>query len=347
MSTTAVPPRVTIEVSGNGHDGLVEDELVALLDELADLHARAVRFVGLASADEAISLRLLHRAGDLGIIPIVELTPRTVQMPDLVDRIVEIRPRRLAVRLDHPDPEANDVLTGMPCSWTAVQLLADVAARSDIQIEVDTLVRRELFDAFDLMKDTLREIGVEAWHLRVDPLDDPPDATTLTPAEIHELFDQVVVSCRESAFRITLEELPHFRRYLAQRAAEATDLAGDQGCGRVRVLDSRLEIHVTRGGEVYPSRLLRIPAGSVRRNVLRGIFMHHPTYRLIRESNRLRGRCGRCRYNGICGGSRARAWISTGDPLASDPACDGGVFDSEQPRSVRTRAARHLTVAQS
>ena len=33
------------------------------------------------------------------------------------------------------------------------------------------------------------------------------------------------------------------------------------------------------------------------------------------------GRCGYCDFADLCGGSRARAFASTGDPLAEDPAC--------------------------
>ncbi len=36
----------------------------------------------------------------------------------------------------------------------------------------------------------------------------------------------------------------------------------------------------------------------------------------------LKGRCGRCRFKRICGGSlRARAEVATGDPWAPDPGC--------------------------
>ncbi|MEM4928893.1 MAG: hypothetical protein QXE20_03620, partial [Acidilobaceae archaeon] len=33
------------------------------------------------------------------------------------------------------------------------------------------------------------------------------------------------------------------------------------------------------------------------------------------------GRCGRCEFRQICGGSRARAYSATGNPLGEDPAC--------------------------
>jgi radical SAM protein with 4Fe4S-binding SPASM domain len=34
-----------------------------------------------------------------------------------------------------------------------------------------------------------------------------------------------------------------------------------------------------------------------------------------------KGRCGKCEYRRVCGGSRARAFSRYGDPLESDPAC--------------------------
>jgi hypothetical protein len=46
--------------------------------------------------------------------------------------------------------------------------------------------------------------------------------------------------------------------------------------------------------------------------------------RALRDPERLRGRCGRCGrcpYRAVCGGSRARAYATSGDHLAEDPAC--------------------------
>ena len=42
--------------------------------------------------------------------------------------------------------------------------------------------------------------------------------------------------------------------------------------------------------------------------------------RKIRDAE-FTGRCGRCEYADLCGGSRARAFAASGDPLGEDPAC--------------------------
>jgi MoaA/NifB/PqqE/SkfB family radical SAM enzyme len=44
-------------------------------------------------------------------------------------------------------------------------------------------------------------------------------------------------------------------------------------------------------------------------------------FRALRRTDLFGGRCGRCEYRDPCGGSRARAYAATGDPLAEDPLC--------------------------
>ena len=37
--------------------------------------------------------------------------------------------------------------------------------------------------------------------------------------------------------------------------------------------------------------------------------------------NRPAGRCAFCEYRHVCGGSRSRAYATSGDPYGDDPAC--------------------------
>ena len=51
------------------------------------------------------------------------------------------------------------------------------------------------------------------------------------------------------------------------------------------------------------------------------IYRTHPVFTGLRDSSQIKGRCGLCEYVDICGGSRARAFAWTGDPLEADPLC--------------------------
>jgi radical SAM protein with 4Fe4S-binding SPASM domain len=51
------------------------------------------------------------------------------------------------------------------------------------------------------------------------------------------------------------------------------------------------------------------------------VYQHHLMFRELRDPEKLRGKCGRCEYRALCGGSRARAYAMTGDYLGEEPCC--------------------------
>jgi radical SAM protein with 4Fe4S-binding SPASM domain len=70
-----------------------------------------------------------------------------------------------------------------------------------------------------------------------------------------------------------------------------------------------------------PNELLPQVCGNIRELTPKTIYREHPLFISLRDSNALGGKCGRCEFRDICGGSRARAYGLTGDPFAEDPAC--------------------------
>ena len=59
----------------------------------------------------------------------------------------------------------------------------------------------------------------------------------------------------------------------------------------------------------------------MREQPLAEIYRDSPLFRQLRDPDALLGRCGRCEYRAICGGSRSRAYALTGNYLATDPWC--------------------------
>jgi heme d1 biosynthesis radical SAM protein NirJ len=79
-------------------------------------------------------------------------------------------------------------------------------------------------------------------------------------------------------------------------------------------------------GEVHPDPLMSdLNLGNVKTGRFKKIWYESEDEFLLKLRKRpriLNGRCGRCEWIKICGGnSRTRAIRSTGDPMASDPAC--------------------------
>jgi AdoMet-dependent heme synthase len=72
---------------------------------------------------------------------------------------------------------------------------------------------------------------------------------------------------------------------------------------------------------IYPSGFLPICAGNIHETPLAQTYRNAPVFKALHDSSQLKDKCGACGYKEICGGSRARAYALTGDPLAPEPCC--------------------------
>lgn len=93
------------------------------------------------------------------------------------------------------------------------------------------------------------------------------------------------------------------------------------GRGRELAGDGKCVVFVSHLGEVSPSGFLPLVVGNVREVPLTSIYRQSKLLRALRHPDRLGGRCRRCQYRAVCGGSRARTYATSGDPLAEDPGC--------------------------
>lgn len=148
-----------------------------------------------------------------------------------------------------------------------------------------------------------------------------------TPQAIAGLFAWVYEVAKSAPFHISTVEAPHYRRVWIQRqlAGGMSQEAIEQASKRMGfgMRDGNGVIFVSHRGDVYPAGFLPSPVlGNVRRTPLSTIYRDAPFLTMLRDMNALRGKCGRCEFRWACGGSRARAYAMTGNPLESDPLCD-------------------------
>lgn len=103
--------------------------------------------------------------------------------------------------------------------------------------------------------------------------------------------------------------------------AHGRSLAADGIRRMMGITDGRGMFFISHIGEVYPSGFLPIVAGNVRETSLKEIYMKSPVFQDLKDPEKLKGKCGKCEFRYICGGSRARAYAMTGDYLAAEPRC--------------------------
>ncbi len=150
---------------------------------------------------------------------------------------------------------------------------------------------------------------------------------------MEELFGWVYETAKDAPFHVGTVEAPHYRRFWFQRKVaegaspeELNKLAMRMGFG---VRDGNGVVFVSHKGEVYPAGFLPHPLlGNVHTEPLSRIYRESPHLAELRDMDRLKGKCGRCEYRWLCGGSRARAYGMTGDVMESDPFC---VYEPDGP----------------
>ncbi len=98
---------------------------------------------------------------------------------------------------------------------------------------------------------------------------------------------------------------------------------------------------ITPDGKLTPCPYLPEVAGDLRARSFGDIWRSAPLFRQLREGT-LGGKCGRCEYQKLCGGCRARAFALEGDVLAADPSC---VYEPESGTAV-LEPAREITYGQ-
>jgi radical SAM protein with 4Fe4S-binding SPASM domain len=113
------------------------------------------------------------------------------------------------------------------------------------------------------------------------------------------------------------------------------------------VNDGKGFMFISHMGNVYPSGFLPIHAGNVRETPLAEIYRNAPIFKALRDTGRLEGKCGACEFKEICGGSRARAYALTGDPLAQEPCCIYQPKNWDPELDSQAEAFRHAAAART
>ena len=70
-----------------------------------------------------------------------------------------------------------------------------------------------------------------------------------------------------------------------------------------------------------PRLVSPLSAGNVHRNSLSQLYRSSDLFLELRDAEAPQGRCGRCEFRVVCGGSRPRAFGATRNLLADDPLC--------------------------
>ena len=269
--------------------------------------------------------------------------------PNLTEaRLAELRAagaNAVSLSLDGARPATHDAFRGFPGTYDDTLTAARLVREAGFRLQVNSTVTRSTVDELPELLTTVLGLGAALWSVFfLVPTGRGQQLQTLSADEVEDVLHWLADVSTHIAVKTT--EAPHYRRVVLQRAAaqvpgdvvahgalyqrltEATcrELADRQV--RTRPARPPIDVNAGRGvmfvdhqGLVYPSGFLPHRAGDVRTTPVTEIYRSSPVMRSLRSPDGFAGKCGRCEFREVCGGSRSHAYAVTGDALASDPTC--------------------------
>ncbi len=232
----------------------------------------------------------------------------------------------MSLSIDGSDAARHDGFRGVPGTFDMTIRAVDWAHRLDLPLQINTLVTDETLPDLPPLYELMTTLGIMRWSLFfLISMGRGASLREIGPADSERLNHWLYDLSKTSPFQIKTTEATHYRRVAIKRMTkEGLDAAaiGATSVGRgFGVRDGNGIMFIAYDGSVHPSGFLPVSTGNVRTDDLVELYRTHPVFTSLRDVASYKGRCGRCEYVQVCGGSRARAFARTGDMLEADPLC--------------------------
>ncbi len=305
-------------------DELTTEEGKELLDE-----ARAFgegQLVVLSGGDPLYrddTLDLIEYGVDRGLEMTLTPSGTTSLTPERVHDVAEAGLRRLALSIDGATPAAHDGFRQEDGSFRDTLAAARAARNAGLPLQINTTVCAETVEQLPAIRELVADLDAVLWSVFfLVPVGRGQVLDPVGPERADRVMEWLVDVQGDADFGIKTTEAPHYRRVAMQQRRSATAQPDRDGVGRrTGITAGDGFAFVSHTGELYPSGFLPEPAGNVRDDSLVGRYRDSPLFENLRNPDLLGGKCGACEFRNVCGGSRSRAYATTGDPLASDPLC--------------------------
>jgi len=279
-----------------------------------------------------------HGAG-IGLRMAMTPSGTPLMTPKVIRQLKDAGLSRLAVSLDGSTAEIHDRFRGMAGSYDWTIRMIRAARGIGLSTQINTTVAQHNVDDFENLIELMDGLGISLWSVFfLVPTGRAKPEDIASPEEFEHIFNRMYDLSKTAPFDIKSTAAPQYRRVILQRQVaerRAGSRAGrpepltaglgfslTDGVGRAKgVNDGNGFVFISHRGEIYPSGFLPLSTGNVRTDDLVEVYRNHELFRALRDPNKLKGKCGVCEYREICGGSRARAYAMTGDPLAAEPYC--------------------------
>lgn len=268
-------------------------------------------------------------------------------------RIKDAGCKAISLSLDGSSSDIHDSFRGVPGSFDWTVNGWKTARDQGLKIQINTTVTRYNLNDLPKIFGLVRETGAMTWSVFfLVPTGRGLQTDEISPAEYEAVMHFLYDASKYIGLKTT--EGHHYKRVVLQRAYlekhnlphedyfaldgvytqlmnglnEVVASQPNAPAPREQIRRTPMHINAADGfvfvslfGEVFPSGYLPMSGGNIRETPLKEIYQSSPMFQSLRTKEDLKGRCGICEYNVVCGGSRSRAYAVSGDILAEEPYC--------------------------
>lgn len=254
---------------------------------------------------------------------------------------------QVAFSLDGATALEHDSFRRSPGAFVRVLEAVRWAHELGLAVQINTCFGAWNFPSLEAVIALVSSLPISFWEVFfLIPVGRGAALGGLTPAQFEAAYERLHRLTKEKSFVVKLTEGQPFRRHVMLKEAAAGAGASarvESAVARPANVRSGLRLpdravnagdgfmFVDHVGGICPSGFLPEVRGDVRRDDLADVYRDDPMFVGLRDHERLEGKCGICEFRGPCGGSRARAWATTGNLFAQDPSC------SYVPAALRAR----------
>jgi len=237
---------------------------------------------------------------------------------------------RVAVSLDGPDADSHDAFRRVRGSYAWTMRIIDAAIDLGLPLQINSTISATTLPRLEAMAARVAQMPIALWALFfLIQTGRGANLESITPDECERVLNVLYDLSLTSPFGIKTTEAPHYQRVVRQREAGRI-----QAGLPLHTVERRRQLRAPRSvndgngfvfidhlGAICPSGFLPMPRGSVRTGSLADVYRTDEVFTMLRDPDALTGKCGRCRFRAVCGGSRSRAFAAAGEAMASDPLC--------------------------
>ncbi|MEM3672263.1 MAG: radical SAM protein [Thermoplasmata archaeon] len=224
--------------------------------------------------------------------------------------------KTVAISLDGSNENVHDGFRNVKGTFeTSMKIIKYLKGKVNVQI--NTTLSKYNYNDFRNILNIIKNESIKSWDIfYIVPTGRANEDLLLDKYDVYQSLEFLYSTQINEKIRIKTTEAPFYNRFKMERNQHV--VVDENGYG---VTDGRGTLFISHIGEIYPTGFIPIVAGNVRKDDLVNIYRKSKIFNELREPGLLKGKCSKCMFKNVCGGSRSRAYAHTGDYLQEDPLC--------------------------